>query len=99
MHVDPPRTQRRHPRRLRASAADQPVRQRPVRRLPDPQLEERQLAPPRRRAQVQGEGCRGCRVRSVAEESGAQEGVGRSVCYVVQEMEARVDVRVYLSVA
>jgi hypothetical protein len=47
MNLDPSRTQRRHARGLPAPAADQPVRQGPVRRLPDPQLEERQLAPPR----------------------------------------------------
>jgi hypothetical protein len=43
--TDPPRSQCCHSRRLRASAADQPVRQGLACRLPDSQPQERQLAP------------------------------------------------------
>jgi len=73
--IDPPRSQRRHAWRLRAPASDQPVRQGPACGLPDSQPQERQSAPQERWAQVQGQGRGGCRVRSLAEEPAAEEGV------------------------
>jgi hypothetical protein len=82
IRTDSSRSQRCHARRLRAPASDQPVRQGPACGLPDSQPQERQSAPQERWAQVQGQGCGGCRLRSLAEELAAEEGVD-AVCMVV----------------